>query len=55
MTKLDRQNLSRALAKAIAYKECGQDAKASAYAVQLIRELACRDILRPGAVGPEGN
>jgi len=46
MTKLDRSNISRALAKAIAYKECGKDAEARQWAIQLMRELQQRDILR---------
>jgi hypothetical protein len=46
MTKLDRSNISRALAKAIAYKECGKDAEARQWAIQLMRELRQRDILR---------
>lgn len=46
MTKLDRSNINRALAKAIAYKECGKDAEARQWAVQLLRELQQKDILR---------
>lgn len=48
MTRLDRGNISRALAKAIAYKECGKDDEARRWAIQLMRELQQRDILKPG-------
>lgn len=55
-SKLDRTNINRALAKAIAYHDCGKPGKAQAWAVQLMRELQCRDILRPEALNttPEG-
>jgi len=45
MTRLDRVNINRALAKAIAYKECGKDAEARQWAIALMRELQQRDIL----------
>ena len=45
MTKLDRSNIARMMAKAIAYKECGQDAKAADWARQLVVALECAEIL----------
>lgn len=45
MTNLDRSAISRALAKAIAYKQCGQDAKANAWACRLVGLLGASDIL----------
>ncbi|HEX3885314.1 MAG TPA: hypothetical protein VHW66_21845 [Stellaceae bacterium] len=44
-SKLDRQNINRALAKAIAYHDCGKPEKAKAWAVQLMRELQARDLV----------
>jgi len=49
MSGLDRSAIARALAKAIAYKACGQDAKASSWARELVRLLQCADILNGGA------
>lgn len=46
MTKLDRSNVSRMMAKAIAYKECGKDAEAADWARQLVVALECAEILR---------
>jgi hypothetical protein len=43
---INRSETARALAKAIAYKDCGQDAKASEWAAELVRILECADILR---------
>ena len=45
-SRLDRVNINRALAKCIAYVDCGQPEKAKAWAVQLMRELQARDIVR---------
>jgi hypothetical protein len=42
---MDRSEINRALAKAIAYKNCGQDAKAAAWARKLIHMLECAEIL----------
>lgn len=47
---LDRSEISRALAKAIAYKSCGKDAKAQAWAIELVRLLECSDILDADAI-----
>lgn len=45
---IDRTEVSRALAKAIAYKACGNEREAQAWAAKLVRLLECADILRPG-------
>ena len=42
---MDRQAIARALAKALAYKACGQQAKAEQWARELVRLLECADIL----------
>jgi len=47
MTRVDRQNASRALAKAIAYRDCGKHAEAERWAIELIRELQATDIIKP--------
>lgn len=43
---INRSDASRAMAKAIAYKACGNDAAATDWARQLIRILECAEILR---------
>ncbi len=43
---VDRSEVSRAVAKAIAYKNCGKQAEAEQWARELVRLLACADILR---------
>lgn len=47
---INRSEVSRALAKAIAYKQCLQDAQAQAWAAELIRLLECADIIDPARV-----
>lgn len=42
---IDRSEVNRALAKAIAYKQCGKDYEAEVWAVELIRLLDCADVL----------
>ena len=42
---LDRAEISRALAKAIAYKQCGKQELAEQWARDLIHLLECADIL----------
>ncbi len=42
---IDRAELSRALAKAIAYKNCGKQRNAEAWAAELVRLLECTNIL----------
>lgn len=46
---IDRSAVSRALAKALAFKGCGQDAKAEQWARELVRLLECAAILKDGA------
>lgn len=43
---VDRSETAQALAKAIAYKQCGKDAEAEEWARQLVILLECADILR---------
>jgi hypothetical protein len=55
---INRSEASRALAKAIAYKQCGKDRDAAIWAEKLVRLLECPEILndnqRPlGVVGSE--
>ena len=47
MPVIDRAATARALAKAIAYKQCGKDADAAQWARQLVELLQCADILTP--------
>jgi hypothetical protein len=47
---LDRSEISRALAKAIAYKQCGKDADAREWARKLVELLECAEILAPEEV-----
>lgn len=42
---MDRSEINRALAKAIAYKQCGKDADAREWARTLVRLLECAEIL----------
>jgi hypothetical protein len=44
---MDRSEINRALAKAIAYKQCGKQRSAELWARELIRLLECADILAP--------
>ena len=44
---VDRTEAARAMAKAIAYKQCGKDADAAQWARELVRLLECAEILRP--------
>lgn len=45
-TMIDRSEVSRSLAKAIAYKQCGKQAEAEAWARLLVQQLECADILK---------
>jgi hypothetical protein len=45
MTTIDRSAVSRALAKAIAYKQCGKDQLAEAWAAELVRLLGAACII----------
>jgi hypothetical protein len=42
---IDRSEINRALAKAIAFKQCGKDDAANEWAKVLIRHLECESIL----------
>ena len=46
---IDRSKVSQALAKAIAYKNCGKDQDAAQWAKQLIVLLECAEILKVDA------
>jgi hypothetical protein len=46
MSTIDRSAVAQALAKAIAYKNCGKDSDAEQWARKLIRLLECHNILR---------
>ncbi len=50
---IDRSEVNRALAKAIAFKACGQDDKARYWAAQVVSILECADILDQGYVRGE--
>lgn len=43
---IDRSEASRAMAKAIAYKQCGKSEDAAKWARELVRILQCADILK---------
>ena len=43
---IDRVEINRALAKAIAYQACGKQAEAEQWAAELVRLLECADILK---------
>ena len=47
---IDRAEVSRALAKAIAFKACGRDGLAASWAAELVRLLGCAEILDPAMV-----
>jgi hypothetical protein len=44
---IDRSAVSTAMAKAIAYKQCGKDREAADWARQLVLLLECAEILKP--------
>lgn len=44
---MDRSEIARALAKAIAYKNCGKQAEAAEWGRRLIRLLELAEILKP--------
>ncbi len=46
MAQVDRSEASRALAKAIAYKQAGKDTEAAEWARQLVTILDAAEILR---------
>jgi len=43
---IDRSEVSRALAKAIAYKQCGKQQEAQQWARRLVELLECAEILK---------
>lgn len=43
---IDRSEASRAMAKAIAYKQCGKDAEAAQWARKLVEILEASEILK---------
>ena len=45
-TMIDRSEVSRVLAKAVAYKQCGKQEQAEEWARRLVELLECADILR---------
>lgn len=45
-TDIDRKAINTALAKAIAYKQCGKDAEAAEWARSLVVLLGSAEILR---------
>lgn len=42
---IDRSAVAQSLAKAIAFKQCGKQAEAEAWARKLVQQLECADIL----------
>lgn len=49
---IDRSEVSRSLAKAIAFKQCGKQEAAEQWARRLVEQLECADILRATAPPP---
>lgn len=47
-SKATRSEISQALAKAIAYRDCGKPDEAAQWAVKLVRMLEAERILRAG-------
>jgi len=43
---IDRSQVARELAKAIAFKQCGKDAEAAEWARRLVESLECAEILK---------
>jgi len=43
---IDRSEVNRALAKALAYAECGKKAQAEQWAARLVELLQCANVLR---------
>lgn len=48
---IDRSQVAQALAKAIAYKQCGRDRQAAEWAVRLVELLGSAEILTEEALG----
>jgi hypothetical protein len=49
-SKADRSAISRAVAKAIAYHDCGKPEKAAIWAAEVVRLLEVQSILTPAAL-----
>jgi hypothetical protein len=49
-SKADRSAISRAVAKAIAYHDCGKPEKAAAWAAEVVRLLGVKGILTAEAL-----
>lgn len=49
MPNIDRSELNRSLAKAIAFANCGKQEDAETWARTLVEQLGCAGILRPDA------
>jgi hypothetical protein len=45
-SRATRSEISQALAKAIAYRDCGKPSEAEAWATKLVRMLEAQNILR---------
>ena len=45
--KATRSEISQALAKAIAYRDCGKAQEAAQWAIRLVRMLEAQEILKP--------
>ncbi len=45
--KATRSELAQALAKAVAYRDCGKPEDAAAWAARLVKMLEAQEILRP--------
>ena len=43
---MDRSAINRALAKAMAYKQCGKEAEAAQWAKELLRQLELAHLLK---------
>lgn len=46
-SRATRREISQALAKALAYRDCGEPEKAAAWAAKLVRMLEAEHILQP--------
>ena len=46
---IDRSATAQALAKAIAFKQCGRQEQAEQWALELVRLMECADILKHNA------
>ncbi len=50
---IDRSEINRALAKAIAYKQCGKQRDAEQWARELVRLLECSNVLSHSLCDPD--